>query len=247
VAASRKWAFVMFAAALVPVGDGGAARREYPSWFIDMPRESGVVTAVGYAPRYHSDSSSADEARQDAMDRLALAVASEVRGEMLIEATSGGETAYRGSSYDERAGAAPRGVVLDTAKAGDMTLVLVGTSRPSRLNDVPRLMSAEPPEWVSAQPVDGEGLVAVGVAPAYFYEHSAWVEAERNARRALAHQAVTRVAQLGKRAGDDGGSLTRAATAALLQNAQVVSRWRDSQRVFVMIVVSAVGPLESSN
>lgn len=218
--------------------------RVYPSWFLQMPRETGLVTAVGYAPRYHTLEASAEEAQRDAIEKLALAVRAEVHGEVFLEATAGGETAHRGASYEEKATATPAWVALDTATVGDMTLVLVGTRRPDTgaLRE-PAALTAEPPAWVNSLPVDSAGLVAVGVAPAYFYEHSAWVEAERNARRALAHQAVTRLAKVDRRAGDVSGSVTRAGTSAVLGGAQVVARWRDSRRVAVLIVVSSVGAL----
>jgi hypothetical protein len=236
----------MFALVPLPGGEGISSlpAREYPAWFQQMPRETGLVTAVGYAPRYHTLAAGAEEAQRDAGEKLALAVTAEVRGEVLLEATSGGQTAYRGASYEEHAAATPTVVVLDTATSGDMTMVLVATRRPRNSTaDTQTPFTTDPPDWVNTQPVDADGLVAVGVAPAYFYEHSAWVEAERNARRALAHQAVTRLAKVDRRAGDVAGSITRSGTAAVLRGSQVVARWRDSRRVAVMIVVSEVGAL----
>lgn len=209
----------------------------YPGWFLRAP--TSTLTAVGIAPRYATDSSSIAEATERARAALALAVRSKVSVQMATEAYANVRD-FQGEEYSESAldDQVPF-VVLDTAFVDKLVLVLVGAGRvPFR--DEPVAMPDSAPAWVGVLPVAPRGSTVIGSAPLYYYEQNSWIEAEARARRAAAFDGATRLKTLERSSNGDYSSVTVSSTAAILQGAQVVQRWRDARMVYVLMHVTTV-------
>jgi hypothetical protein len=224
----------------------GSEQRRYPEWFLRTPAAGGALLAVGYAPVYGDTTLSIREAIDNASASLRVSSAVRVRAEYLQEVLTNGSVAYRGESYaEDTLASAPDAVTaLDTVLAGRMLLVLAGTSLPTTI--VKRLLAParEPPAWVASTPIDaGGGAYAVGTASAHFEEQLAWKEAERQARRSLAFAAVTQMrSRLESRTGGSSDGALIASTSTELRHVQVLERWRDERRIFVLVHARSVRP-----
>lgn len=232
--------FLTVQAAVAQTQSGRDSGREYPAWFLAAP-ESRVLTSVGIAPRYATDSTSVAEATERALEALALAIKSRVSVQMATEAYANVRD-FRGEDYQETALADPghAAVVLDTAFLDKVVMVLVGTSRIAV--DRHRVqMPDSVPSWVSTPPAStSTGSIALGTAPMYFYEQNSWIEAEARGRKAAAYDAATKIRTLSRSNNGDFTSVTVQSADAMLEGAQVVRRWRDARAAYVLLRVNSV-------
>jgi hypothetical protein len=207
--------------------------------------QPGVTFAVGYAPAYAYPASAATEADSVARVQLGLAQRAAVVGERLYETLPNGAYAYRGERFEE-VGLAPEAVeahAVARATVGDLVLALVASAPDSQQPTDLLPMPKHAPRWVTDLGDKEGGRYAVGVAPLYYYEHHAWLAAERQARQQLAFEAHAWHRQLRKgwRANQAGVTATR--TAVELHGAQVVARWRNSRMCFVLMRAEAAYPV----
>lgn len=212
----------------------------YPEWFLRTPDR---LTAVGFAPVYLDTALSIIEATANGRDALRLARGVRVSAEYLQETLPTGGVVFRGEHYVEDTLAAPldTAFAVDTAYLRRMVLVLVSatprTLPPTRLAAVPRTA----PAWVSESPATSDGAVSVGAAASHFDEIQAWAEAERQARRSLAYSAVTRMrSALESRTGGTSNGALIASTATDIRDVRVVERWRDADRLYVLVHAGSV-------
>ena len=231
---------LMLAAARPVVATHSAhAAGSYPDWFLKTPEHA----AVGYAPVYLDTALSIAEAVENGRAALRLARGVMVSAEYLQETLPTGGVVFRGEHYVEDTLSAPldTAFAVDTAYLPRMILVLVDASPrplpPTRLSPMPR----DAPAWVSESPVTSQGAMSVGAAAAHFDEIQAWAEAERQARRSLAYSAVTRMSSaLESRTGGTSNGAIIASTATEMRDLRVVERWRDANRLYVLVHAAAV-------
>ncbi|MBT5872675.1 MAG: hypothetical protein HOH43_04590 [Candidatus Latescibacteria bacterium] len=209
---------------------------DYPPWFLKMPEESGVHFAVGLSRAYAKRDSSVSQAVRDAMYQLRIAAETTIKGERLFQMLPGGRTVYQGEVFLEQPGKAATPCFLDTVEASGMVMVLAATRRPDHYDaEVGTIPQHAPPSWVTDIPKDSNGVYAVGMARAYYYEENSWREAERQARQELAYSIAARQRRLFKGTTETSFGVTASATAVRLTGVQTMERWRSESVCFVLI------------
>ncbi len=227
--------------------DGAGAPRLYPEWFLRTPAAPGTRLAVGYAAAYGDTSYSIREGIANAQGALRVSRAVRIRSEYLQETLRDGNIAFRGELYveDTLSSTVDSVVVSDTAWVGTMVVLLTGRS-PVSVSRRRLPMPTDAPAWVGALPRSDQGTYAVGTSRTEFDEHTAWKEAERQARRSLAFSAKTRIrSATDVRTGVSSNAAIIASTAADIRNLQVRERWADKHSVYVL-VHARVTPLEDA-
>lgn len=211
----------------------------YPEWFVRPPTAAGSLSAVGYSPIYGDSAYSLKVASTDAKAALRTAMGVRVRAEFLLETVATGSVSYRGQSYNEDPlFAEPNVASADTVWRPGMVMMFASTLSMSVPNRIV-MMSPNAPDWVSRTPdADGSGIYAVGASNAYFEEYESWREAERDARRTLAYDAVSKQQTMTQRSERALVNATVSSTSADLRGVQVIERWRDARRVFVLVRVA---------
>ena len=225
----------------------------------------GSLWAVGYARGYRSLEVGMDSAKADAYERLRRNRRAMLEGEKLYESAPGFRQSLEGARFAERGlpDTLRQVTYLDSAQAGGMTLVLAAWSQaggapesfprpPAGRQEFP----SDPPSWVLSGPGDdgkpknggvpgsvAERARAVGRAPRYYYLHNSWQEAEAQARRQLAFQAVSKVEQLEKRAEGWRHAVTAIKTGAYLRDVQALARWADEETCYVLVEGTVRGAL----
>ena len=223
------------------------ARTLYPEWFIRTPSIAGVRMSIGYAPAYGDTAAAVKEAREFALASMRVTQGIRVRAEYLQEILPNGSVAYRGERYAEDTLAQPdtAGVISDRAFLPRMLLLLLASD--SVFLTARRLpFAAQAPGWTEVTPSAGDGVYAVGTAAAHFNEYYSWKEAERQARRTLAFASSTRMqSAMESRTGGTANGALIASTETELRDVEIVERWRDDRRLFVLVrarVVRADAP-----
>ncbi|MDX2192081.1 MAG: hypothetical protein NW201_01925 [Gemmatimonadales bacterium] len=220
-----------------------AAQQAYPAWFLETPRLEGVALAVGYAPVYRTADSARAEAERDGTATLALHAGLRVKAGTIFEVIPGGQGLFRGERYEEAPLGAPPAVRrLASAQVGNMTLVLVATREVGPPFDGARPMSIEAPPWVGQPPVEPGALVAVGVAPRYFYEKNCWGEAERHGRQQLAFAVASRTRELSKGTRDEDFAVLHVEADVLLRTVEVRARWADASACHALVRATGGAP-----
>ena len=205
----------------------------YPEWFWRMPVKEGAYFAVGYAPSSPYLSSAVEYAVKQAKIELCREMGFEVKAEGGVVATPYGDAWIEGR-FEEIVDTTRKFnfYVLDTAITENMVLVLVGT-----VKDIPSLFSP-PDNWWKEAP---QGEYAVGVAPAYYYEMSSWLEAEKTARKNLAQFIHCEIQTLTKGREEVFEEVKREKTAVSIRSYQVLARRREGTLFYVLIKGSGIG------
>ena len=192
--------------------------------------------AVGYSAPHRDSPSAYADAFRDAAWRLFCDRSSLITGER-GSATAPEGVLDLGSTLTQEVDSAgfedfTKGIVrLDSALAGGMRLMLVGTS--ALPVDTARIKS--PPD---ENPAVGGAPVAEGEAPLYYYAASSWQEAERKARLELALGANAEIKGLGVSRGDDQFKAAVFKTKVQLYNVQTVRRRWDARNGVVKVWVT---------
>lgn len=218
--------------------------QNYPRWFINQLEVDCAKTAVGLAlPSFFPDSSVA-RALRNGYENYVRQSATQITGGQTFWSTEAG-TYWMGSTFEEQfdATAVSRHAAsltpLDTLMSGNLVAVLLAQSN-CRLEDslrqVRALKSLFAPTWIEELPQDRNFYYTMGVAPGYFYEMSSWNEAEQIARLNLARSVYVDIKALQKM-GAQVQEVRNEEVAVVLQNIQVVSRWRDvEKKVFYVLM-----------
>ncbi len=240
------------ATALVAAATGGTWSQQssaFPAWFFQMPRQQGVLWAVGYAPAYTDPSVANEHAKRDAYERLRRARRVHLSGEQLFERLSGRGLSYRGERFDVTGYPDTlEGVsYVDSARAEDMALVLAAWTPPSGGSvEAPRSVrrrvarSASAPDWIRRDAVVEARVRAVGTSTRYYHLENSWDAAERHALRRLATTVAADVRRLDRSVDGHSHTVMSQRTAVTLRNVQVVARWLNEEACYVLME-AAVG------
>lgn len=249
---SRIWVLIL-CWAVVPSSADAQNPACYPHWFIQSPSDGQTLSnglndeqtlwAVGYAKTYLNWSASVEAAKSDAYERLRRLQGVRVSGERLFEAAPGQGQAYQGESFTEKilSDTLRNVAFVDSARTKELTVVLAGWRPDGRL---PRLTSGareavsfseNAPAWTQRMPRAENRLIAVAVAPRFYYLSSSWALAERRGRQRLALQASANFQELRRSLEGSQHTVTSLQTDVRLRNVQVRRRWMDESGCYVLI------------
>jgi hypothetical protein len=234
---------VVLVATVVPSAGQAQDDDRYPQWFIQPPTSNRTLWAVGYAQTYLNWTESVREAKADAYDRMLRTRGVRIAGERLFEAVPGRAQAYRGESFSETVipDTLRRVAFVDSARVGDLTLVLAGWRPDGAAPTLPsaaqtRMSFAEAaPSWTHRTPASSDRLVTVAVAPRYYYATSSWALAERRGRQRLALRASAALRELRKTSEQSQHAVTSLRTDVRLRNVQVRRRWMGDSGCYVLV------------
>jgi len=86
------------------------------------------------------------------------------------------------------------------------------------------------PEWIGKLPENKHYYYATGQAPGYYYEASSWLEAEGNARIALAKQKRIQIKGIEKLRNHEGQNILKEEVSVTLSDIKIESRWVDVKK-----------------
>jgi hypothetical protein len=213
--------------------------QEYPRWFLFQGEVHSQWNAVAMTPgsTYQRDSAVAFGFRKGC-EILARYAQLQISGGQAFWDTEAG-TFSMGSNYVETFDTSlvdryiTASKVLDAYSDKMKTFVLVGDSS-SELNEEVTgnvsMKNIKEPTWTETLPENRNFFYGVGLSQEYFYEQSSWMAAEKNAYMAIARTIRIKVQALQKEDAREGQDVRNEDVNALLQNVEIVARWRDIKR-----------------
>ena len=205
----------------------------YPLWFWEMPYNSQLTFAVGYARRYtRLDTSYATARQQCAWQLLRSQKIAIEMNRKLFSRYDKNRIIYE--AVEERIDSSfvatllEKMVVVDSAVVGNMvfTLAVYPGKTDSKIVAI-RVPTPIKPKWIESLPEEEGMIYGVGTSQLYFYAHRSWESAEKDARNQIASALTSRIRGVNLHKDNRQQTWSEAQTAAVLRNAVIVSRWLD--------------------
>ena len=222
----------------------GCKSQEYKRWFLEQSRTGSSNCVVGYAIPSYYPSSSAESALQNASLHYARNRFTIFEGGQAFWSTSAGKI-WMGNNFTETFDSTMVFKAMEILQPVDsmrtdrlvaFLFAPVSMELDGSLKEMVSVKKKPLPKWVTKTPEKKGYYYATGVAQESYYEPSAWMEAERMARKNLAGNIGITIESLGKE-NWESQEIQNQEISVELQGIEVAARWKDDETNFYHVLI----------
>ena len=216
----------------------------YKRWFLDQAGIKCSDCVVGYAMASYYQSSSAESALRDAAFQYARSHFTHFEGGQAFWSTEIGRI-WMGNNFTEEFDSTLVEEAMEFLQPVDSMLtenLVAYLYAPGQLElsggmkAMVDIKLGSPPGWIKNVPDDPGYYYATGVAQSTYYEASAWVEAEKMARKNLAGSIHITIQSLNKENWETQ-EIQNQEISVILQGLEIAGRWKEPGTNFYHVLI----------
>lgn len=222
----------------------GCKSQEYKRWFLEQSETGSSDCVVGYAIPSFYESSSAESALKNGALNYARNHYTVFEGGQAFWSTSAGRI-WMGNNFSETfdssmvLNAVEFLQPIDSMRTKHIVAFLYAPNSfelDGRMKETVSVKDKKLPKWITTTPSHKDYNYATGVAQESYYEPSAWMEAERMARKNLAGSIHVTIESLNKKNWEEQEIQNQEINVELI-SLEVAARWKDPETNFYHVLV----------
>lgn len=207
--------------------------QEYPSWFLNKPKNEYKYYCGMVRTEYHKDLSFTSALKNAALnatinksisyklDNIYMSVAGEkswvdTQGKAQIDTSL--VQYYYNSLF-----------LADSFQTNLFTFVLASETNHKFKCQSINIASVPQPEWVENIPRSNNYRYSVGISESYYHDTESWENAVENARIELAKESRIKSRQIQKKLDSQYTDIVRETTTTIVSEVEIISRWIDTK------------------